>query len=85
MRKGEIPVPYIVALILAVIVIAILGIWFFKSTGDTNKQLNEQKCKTKLIGLCVGKAGDYEIDPYKYDECKGTEVAKTVRTCADVI
>lgn len=85
MRKGEIPIPYIVALILAVIVIAILGIWFFKSSGDTNKTLNEQKCKARMTAECIGKAGDYSLDPYKYAECQGTDIAKTVRTCSDVL
>ncbi|OGW55099.1 MAG: hypothetical protein A2Y81_05635 [Nitrospirae bacterium RBG_13_43_8] len=84
MRKGEIPVPYIVALILAVIVIAILGIWFFKSSGDTNTALNEQKCRAKLMAECVGKADDYNLNPYDYAECKNTDVAKGVRTCADL-
>lgn len=83
--KGAMPVPYIVALIIAAIVIGLLGYWLIVTLGVGGSEAAEKMCQAKLAGACVLKADDFEIDPYEYDECQGTKIAKTVRTCGDVI
>ena len=83
--KGAMPVPYIVALILAVIVIGLLGYWLIVNLGLFGTKSSEELCRAKLMGTCAGKSDDTSIDPYKYNECKGTALAKQIRTCTDVI
>jgi len=82
--KGEIPVAYIVAIILAAIVIGLIGYWLIVNVGIFGGKASEERCRATLMENCVGKPGDSSIDPYKFDECKGTEKAKKVRTCSDV-
>lgn len=83
--KGAMPVPYIVALIIAVIVIGLLGYWLIVTMGKTGVKASEEMCRATLMGKCAGKPDDFTIDPYQYNECKGTELAKKVRDCGDVI
>jgi hypothetical protein len=83
--KGEMPVPLIVALILAVIVIGLLGYWLITSLGKTGGTATNEMCRAKLMAACVGKGSDTSIDPYKYNECIGTDVAKTITKCGDVV
>jgi hypothetical protein len=54
MPKGEIPVPYIVALILAIIVIAVVAYMFFTQTGLFSGGSNEQQCNVKTVQYCLG-------------------------------
>jgi hypothetical protein len=82
--KGEMPVPYIVALILAAIVLGLIIFWFVTSGGDFFSTVSEGKCKAKLMEVCLGKSGDYSINPSQYSECKGTDLANTVSSCGDV-
>jgi len=82
--KGEIPVAYIVAIILAVVVIGLIGYLLIVNVGIFGGKSSERVCQTILMEKCVGRPGDSDIDPYKYDECKGTEIAKKVRRCSDV-
>lgn len=49
--KGDLPVPYIVALIIAIIVIAVLIYWFFVLSGQGTGQAT--------LVLCQGKMGVY--------------------------
>jgi hypothetical protein len=51
-KKGEIPIPYIVALIFAVIVLALLAYWLFFSGGEFDKMLKEKMCETKKGAHC---------------------------------
>ena len=85
MKKGAMPVPYIVAIILAVIIIGLLGYWLIVELNIFNIYSSEELCRAKIMGACANKPSDYNIDPYKYNQCKGTELAKVVSTCADVI
>lgn len=82
--KGEIPVAYIVAIILAVIVIGLIGYWLIVNVGIFGGASSEKVCQATLMEKCVGKPGDTAIDQYKYNECKGTDTAKKVTKCSDV-
>lgn len=51
--KGALPVPYIVAIIIAVIVIAVLVYWFFVLSGKGNTQATDAFCRTKEFTYCT--------------------------------
>jgi hypothetical protein len=53
MAKGELPVPYIVALILAVIVIAIIAYLLFTYFSGSNSELKISQCKGKQTQYCL--------------------------------
>jgi len=53
MRKGDVPVPYIVALILAVIIIGIIGYWFFTVVLSGSNAANEAYCTTLATKGCM--------------------------------
>jgi hypothetical protein len=79
LRKGALPVPYIVALIIAIIVIAVLVYWFFILSGQGGSEATFRLCQGKLFTYCSqwavcnylecqptknGQAADfYEINP----------------------
>ncbi|MFH8086611.1 MAG: hypothetical protein QW609_02205 [Candidatus Aenigmatarchaeota archaeon] len=50
--KGAIPIPYIVAAILAIIVIALIGYWLFVSLGLFGEKLSEDQCNTRIREFC---------------------------------
>ncbi|MBI4010264.1 MAG: hypothetical protein HY361_03695 [Candidatus Aenigmarchaeota archaeon] len=52
MSKGEIPVGYIVAIVLGVIVIVLLGYLFFVQSGNFTGTISEQTCIGKLLSYC---------------------------------
>ncbi len=51
MAKG-VAVPYIIALILGIVVIALLGYWFFVLGGSVGGQSTTQQCNTKVTTWC---------------------------------
>lgn len=52
MSKGALPLPYIVAIVFAVIVIAIIAYMFFTQTGIFSKSVNEEYCGAKRLKYC---------------------------------
>jgi hypothetical protein len=75
MKKGALPVPYIVAIIIAIIVIAVLVYWFFVLSGKGTGTATEQFCRTKEFTYCSAWAPN-NYDPTKkpngVDFCCGT-------------
>lgn len=53
MKKGQIPIPYIIALLLGIAVVAILGYWFFVLGGRIPGQVSETWCNTKKNQYCT--------------------------------
>ena len=51
-KKGAVPVPYIIALLLGIAVVAILGYWFFVLGGARAEEMNLQKCTTRAHTYC---------------------------------
>jgi hypothetical protein len=51
-NKGDVPIPYIIALILGVIVIALLAYWIFFSGGNLGTIITEKGCEAKKMGYC---------------------------------
>ena len=51
-KKGAIPVPYIVAILLGVVVIALIGLWFFTTTGTGSGVASEAACNAKKVAYC---------------------------------
>ena len=49
---GSVPVPYIIALVLAIIVLAIIAYWLFFSGTDFGRIIIEAGCKSKKMAYC---------------------------------
>ncbi len=56
MRKA-VAVPYVIALILGVAVIALIGIWVVMSGGKLGKQSLETQCQAKALEICIKQDG----------------------------
>ena len=52
MRKA-VAVPYVIALILGVAVIALIGIWFVTSGGKFTKESISTECRSKAVEFCT--------------------------------
>lgn len=50
--KGALPVPYIVALVIAIIVIAVLVYWFVVLRGQGTSAVTLALCQGKLVNYC---------------------------------
>ena len=53
-KKGEIPISYIVALLLGIAVVAILLYWFFVLGGTVGGQVSAAQCRTMASTWCSG-------------------------------
>jgi len=51
-KKGALPVPYIVALIIAILVIAVLVYWFFVLSGQGGNEATFRLCQGKMFTYC---------------------------------
>ena len=52
MSKGEIPISYIIAIVLGVIVLALLGYMIFSTYGPFRGAAAEATCKSQLLQYC---------------------------------
>jgi len=50
--KGALPIPYIVALIIAIIVIAVLIYWFMIMGGKPIEEFERQRCNARAATYC---------------------------------
>ena len=53
--KAAVPVPYIIALIFAVAVIAIVGYWYYTTGGSFQQSLTRADCNNLAIQYCQGR------------------------------
>ena len=51
-NTGAVPVPYIVALVLAIIVLAIIAYWLFFSSHEFGGIITEKGCEVKKMSYC---------------------------------
>lgn len=58
MRKAAMPVPYIIALIIGVIVVAVLGYWFISSGGKGSNIGTEAECTARKAEYCATQTVD---------------------------
>lgn len=63
MTKGQMPVPYIIAIVIGIIVIGILLYMFVTKTGVFSGFVLESECKAKLKTYCI-KWADAGWGPY---------------------
>lgn len=63
MAKGEVPIAYIIALLLGIAVVAILGYWFFVMGGQFGGGTTLEACKTKAYTYCA----NWQTKGYAYD------------------
>lgn len=77
MTKGALPVPYIVAMIIAIIVIAVLVYWFFILSGQGGDEAIKATCRSKQLLYCSqwavcgynSNCGGDSCRPRKGDSC----------------
>ena len=61
-RKGEIPIAYIIALVLGVIVLGLLSWWLFSGGLGWNRVAEESVCRSKLGFYCQSwRINSYDI------------------------
>ena len=53
MKKGAVPIPYIIALLLGIAVVAILGYWFFVLGGTIGGEITLERCRTRAHTYCA--------------------------------
>jgi hypothetical protein len=53
MKKGAIPIPYIIALIFGVIVISLIGYWLTTQGSKTITTGNAAECNSKQYTFCI--------------------------------
>jgi hypothetical protein len=78
MKKG-IAIPYIIALILGIVVVALLGYWFFVLGGTFTGKASITECQTKLSTYCAAfsTAGYPSSNPAFTDSCSSSTVSST--------
>jgi len=76
-RKG-IAVPYIIALILGIAVVALLGYWFFVLGGSFSTEASLTECQTKMRTFCLSYSGTGYTPAQTFtDTCGSSGVADT--------
>ncbi len=53
MSKGDMPVGYIIAIVLGIIVLAVLGYWLFVTGGGAGGVVSETTCRGKFLNYCT--------------------------------
>jgi len=53
MSKGELPVAYIIAIVIGVSALALLGYWFFNTGGKFGSQTTATVCDSKFVQFCL--------------------------------
>jgi len=77
--KGALPVPYIVALIIAILVIAVLIYYFLIIAPGPGNELDVQKCNARAVTYCASwAASGYDtarsvVGPWKDDLLGGKD------------
>ncbi len=85
MKKG-IAVPYIIALILGIVVVALLGYWFFILGGTFTGRASITECQTKLSTYCAAfAASGYDtaaFDPFTSSTCPASGTVDAPECCS---
>jgi hypothetical protein len=68
MSKGALPLPYVVAIIFAIIVIAVIVYMFLTQTGIFSITINEQYCDAQKLGYCYNWQTAGRNNPPEWDE-----------------
>ena len=69
MSKGALPVPHIIAILLGIIVVALLGYWFYTTGGSFSGAASETACRGKLLQYCTFWSGNgYKDKPIGFTE-----------------
>ena len=51
--KGDIPVTYIVAIMIGIVVIAVLVYWLISSSGSGGAVISSGECKARMLSYCL--------------------------------
>ncbi len=77
-------VPYIVAIILGVVVIGLLGYWFFIQGGKATVTGSAAECDAKVASYCLQWKNSYPIEPTwtSDSKCEDTDKPNNMK-CKD--
>lgn len=78
-NKGSIPIPYIIAIIFGIAVIAIIGYWFFTVSSSAGGVGSESECIAMKIAWCNEAVAKNWMKPAlaKWDTTCDTEPSNT--------
>jgi hypothetical protein len=63
MAKGEVPISYIIALILGIAVVAVIGYWFFVVQSQGGGEMTITQCRDKAYVYCnMWRDNGYGVD-----------------------
>lgn len=68
MKKGALPIPYIITLILGVIVVALLAYWFVNSGGKGTNIGKEAECTARKTEFCATQLSEHLEKARECDE-----------------
>ena len=88
MSKGAIPVKYIVAIIFAIVVIAIILFMFFTHTGIFSDVVNKEICEANKLSFCFEwQRSGYNGKPEWDARCTGIGIPApaTEEECEEII
>lgn len=78
MSKGALPIPYIIALIIGVIVVAVLAYWFVTSGGKGTGIGKEAECRARMLDMCAtGESARAKAQ----EVCPASELSKICDFC----
>lgn len=84
MRKA-VAIPYVIALVLGVIVIATLAYWLISQAGKTTDTGSSVECKAKTFSFCVTwQNADPKCETSKPTEIDGCDVPKDNAVCKNL-
>ncbi len=77
MRKGAVPIPYIVAIVLGIAIIGLIGYWLFVSSSKLGETISASECQAKAYQYCSSifkgswdqRCTDIGIDPTPAGKC----------------
>jgi len=78
MQKGTIPVPHIIAIVLGIVILALMGYFFFQQTGSLGRESSKQDCLLAVTQYCSF------YDPNKFWDTKHGN-KPTRENCADYL
>ncbi len=53
--KAALPIPYIIAIMIGIVVIAVLVYWLISSSGSGGAVISSGECKARMLSYCLEK------------------------------
>ena len=80
MKKASIPVPHILAIVLAILVLGLLAYFLIQSYRSGGGQLSYSECYAKFLSYCATHKGDASNFKDTYEECQNYDFGECPST-----